>query len=58
MKALLTTASVLGLGLTVIPAFLVFYGKIEWELHAQLMGVGFVLYFLSAPILSKKKKEG
>lgn len=41
--------SVLGLALTVVPAFLVFAGVIVWQTHAQLMLLGAVLWFASAP---------
>lgn len=58
MKTFLLAASFLGLALTVVPSFFVFYGKIEWELHANLMIAGFILYFGSAPFLSKLNKEG
>lgn len=49
MKRLLQLVSVLGLGLTVVPALLVFTGTLAWEQHTWLMLVGVVLWFGSAP---------
>jgi high-affinity Fe2+/Pb2+ permease len=53
MKNLLKIASVLGLLLTVVPAFLVLNGRIAWDLHAQLMIAGMILWFASAPFWMK-----
>ena len=49
MKIVLKSASYLGLGLTVVPAFLVFSGSLTWESHAMLMAVGALLWFATAP---------
>lgn len=49
MDALLKTLSFLGLGLTVVPAFLVFGGTVTWETHTTLMLVGAVLWFNTSP---------
>jgi len=49
MKHLLKAGSVAGLGLTVVPAFLVFSGALTWHTHAVLMAVGAVLWFATAP---------
>jgi hypothetical protein len=49
MDILLKSISFLGLGLTVVPAFLVFAGSIEWRTHAMLMMVGALLWFVTAP---------
>jgi hypothetical protein len=49
MKTLLKIGSALGLGLTVIPAFLVFSGIISWSTHALLMAIGTLLWFVTAP---------
>lgn len=48
--------SFVGLGLTVVPAFLVFAGMLAWEDHAAIMLAGTVLWFATAPfwMLSKK----
>lgn len=49
MKYLLKTGSFIGLGLTVVPAFLVFSGTITWNTHVALMAFGAVLWFATAP---------
>ncbi len=49
MKTVLKLASFLGLGLTVVPAFLVFAGTITWTTHATMMALGAVLWFVTAP---------
>ena len=49
MRTALKLISFTGLGLTVIPSFLVFAGRIAWGTHAALMLVGMVLWFASAP---------
>ncbi len=49
MKYTLKAGSFLGLGLTVIPAFLVFSGALTWETHAFLMATGALLWFCTAP---------
>ena len=58
MKILLKTGSFLGLALTVVPAFLVFPGRLTWDAHALLMGVGAVLWFAIAPFWMVKEEEG
>jgi high-affinity Fe2+/Pb2+ permease len=40
-----------GLGLTLIPAFLVFAGSIDLAAHKNLMILGAVLWFASAPFV-------
>lgn len=49
MKHLLKAGSFVGLGLTVVPAFLVFSGTLTWHTHAVLMAVGAVVWFTTAP---------
>lgn len=53
MKTILIILSFLGLALTVIPAFFVFFGAIAWNTHANLMFAGMVLWFISAPFWIK-----
>jgi hypothetical protein len=55
MKCFAIVISVLGLLLSVVPSFFVFYGKIDWNLHVNLMIVGMVLWFASAPFWMKTK---
>ena len=50
MKLIFKIISAVGLGLTVIPALLVFLGEITWETHAALMLVGTVAWFTTAPL--------
>lgn len=57
MKSALITLSCLGLGLTVIPSFLVFTGMIGWNVHANLMFAGMVLWFVTAPFWLGKKQS-
>ncbi len=49
MTSLLKLLSFVGLGLTVVPAFLVFADVIVWETHATLMLVGTILWFATSP---------
>lgn len=49
MRTLLMALSYVGLALTVVPAFLVFAGSIEWSTHATLMVVGAAVWFVTAP---------
>ena len=57
MKTLLIVASMLALGLTVVPAFLVFQGALTWQTHAVLMLIGTVLWFATAPFWMRQRKE-
>jgi hypothetical protein len=58
MTTLLKLISVAGLGLTVVPSFLVFAGAITWQTHATLMLVGTVLWFASASFWMGKARRG
>lgn len=51
----LKIVSYIGLGLTLIPAFLVFAGRLTWNTHAILMIIGTLLWFLTAPLWIKEK---
>jgi len=53
MKVLAILVSITGLMLTVMPAFFVLYQAIPWDVHARLMAVGMVLWFVSAPVWIK-----
>jgi hypothetical protein len=55
MKYLLKAGSFIGLGLTVVPAFLVFSGKLTWDTHAVLMAIGALLWFVTAPFWMVKE---
>ncbi len=54
MKILLAILAITGLALTLIPAILVFTGKIEFATHKQLMFAGFLLWFAVAPFWMKE----
>ena len=58
MRSLLKLISFAGLGLTVVPSFLVFAGRIAWATHAALMLVGTVLWFASAPFWMLEPRRG
>jgi high-affinity Fe2+/Pb2+ permease len=49
MQIFVKLISMAGLGLTLIPAFLVFGGSIDLAAHKNLMILGAVLWFASAP---------
>lgn len=57
MQTFARLASLLGLALTVVPAFLVFAGTLSWGTHATLMLVGTVLWFASAPYAMRGAAE-
>lgn len=57
MNGILRALSVLALGLTVVPALLVFTGTIAWETHATLMLAGAVLWFGTAPLWMRKQRK-
>jgi len=57
MSLLLKLGSLVGLGLTVVPAFLVFAGTISWDAHATLMLVGALLWFITAPFWMHAEPE-
>jgi hypothetical protein len=57
MKWTLIVLSALALGLTVVPAFLVFAGTITWETHATLMLAGAVLWFGTTPLWMRERRK-
>jgi hypothetical protein len=56
MTSLLKIISAVGLLLTIVPAFLVFGGRIAIEQHYTLMLIGTIVWFFSAPFWMLKKK--
>ena len=56
MKVLLIILSVIGLGLTIIPSIRVFTQGITIESHKQLMLIGMILWFATAPFWIKEQK--
>ncbi len=56
MMTLLKILSLIGLLLTIVPAFLVFAGTLTLQAHYTLMLIGTVLWFVAAPFWMLKKK--
>lgn len=57
MKGLLISLSILGLITTIIPPILLFSGKIELSDMKIWMGIGMVLWFVSAPFWINKNGQ-
>ena len=57
MKTLLKPLSFLGLILTSVPPILLFLGKLEMGQMKLWMGIGMVLWMLTAPFWINKKTE-
>ncbi|EON78442.1 hypothetical protein ADIS_1053 [Lunatimonas lonarensis] len=49
MKTLIKIASFVGLGMSIVPAILVFQGTITPESCKSLMAIGTLLWFTTAP---------
>ena len=56
MKILLIIISIAGLALTVVPSVLVFLQEIAMDTHKQLMLVGMLLWFFTAPFWMKEQE--
>lgn len=57
MKLLLQIISYLGLGLSIIPAILVFQGSIDSATCKTLMALGTLMWFTTAPSWMNKSEE-
>ncbi len=57
MKATIKMVSYLGLGLTIVPAFLVFYQVMTLELYKSMILLGTFVWLASAPFWIFKKVE-
>jgi hypothetical protein len=57
MKILLISMALIGLLATVLPSILVYSGTIELETHKTIMGIGMVVWFVTAPFFMKRKKS-
>jgi hypothetical protein len=55
MSLLLKLLSYIALGLTVVPAFLIFAQAITWNTYLTMMTVGTVLWFCTAPFWMRKE---
>lgn len=56
MRKILIIISIIGLVLTVIPSVLVFIQEISMEAHKQLMIVGMLMWFGTAPFWMKEQE--
>jgi hypothetical protein len=57
MKTILKIISYIGLALTLFPAFFVFAGKISMEANYNLMLIGMLMWFFTAPLWVKKSNN-
>jgi hypothetical protein len=57
MRVIYLILAGIGLILTVGPSFLVFFGRLPWEIHARLMAAGMVLWFVGAPLGLRRKSD-
>ena len=57
MKIITTLLAIVALGLTIIPSMLAFGGKMELDMHKDLMAAGAILWFVAAPIWFRKKTK-
>lgn len=56
MGIVLKVLSSVGLCLTVVPSFLVWYEMMPWRLHVQFMFAGMILWFVTAPFWMIKEE--
>lgn len=54
---LLKVLSFTGLGMTIIPSALVYLRTISHDTHINLMGVGMVMWFVTAPFWINKDSD-
>ena len=57
MNTLLKIAALIGLLLTIVPGFLVHFLDVSIADNKQMMLLGTIIWFVSAPILLKSKPE-
>lgn len=57
MKLLIKFISYIGLGLTLIPSFLVFTGNISLDSGKMFAFIGTIIWFVSAPSWMNKAEE-
>ena len=57
MKNLLIIISILSLVITLVPSFLVFAGVMSLEMNKNLMLIGTIGWFATAPSWMNKKEE-
>ena len=56
MRTLIIAISFIGLGMTIIPSFMVLIGKTSLDFNHDLMLVGTLLWFGTVPFWMNKKK--
>ena len=56
MRKLSIGLSLAGFLLTVMPSFFVFYEKLAWKTHTQLMFAGMILWFVFTPLWMNKER--
>lgn len=56
LNIVLKIISFIGLCLTIVPAILVFNDVISFQMHANLMVGGMILWFTTSPFWMKEKK--
>jgi hypothetical protein len=54
MQIFIRTIAIIGLVLTIVPSFFVFSGKTSMTVNYNLMMIGMILWFVSAPFWKKK----
>lgn len=57
MRNILKIASLIGLLLTIAPAFLHFAGKVDFETHKWITFLGTAIYLSTAPFWMNKEKK-
>jgi len=57
MRVTAIIVSLVGLCLTVLPSFFVLHEQLSWKVHTQLLFVGMILWFISAPFWMRKEKK-
>jgi hypothetical protein len=57
IRIILNVISFVGLVLTIVPAFLVFFQRMELQQNKNLMFIGTIMWFVTAPFWMKHKKE-
>ena len=56
MRKLSIGLSLVGFCLTVVPSFFVFYEKLPWRTHSQLMFAGMIIWFVFTPMWMNRGK--
>ncbi len=57
MRIVLIIISIIGLMLTIVPAFMVFFGSVTLETNKHLMLAGMLCWFVTAPFWMNKEQE-